>query len=73
MSAPDIILEVMAYEQGELSGVATIRLFSGLVASGMAWQLQGHYGRTARAFIEAGYIDGSTGAVLRDVAEETGT
>ncbi len=67
MSVPDIILDVMAYEQGDLSSAATIRLFSGLVASGMAWQLQGHYGRTARAFVEAGYIDGSTGEVLCDL------
>jgi hypothetical protein len=34
-----------------------VNLFAELVRTGMAWSLQGHYGRVAHALIEAGYLD----------------
>jgi hypothetical protein len=46
---------IMAYEQGELSDDETIDLFQRLINSGLVWQLQGHYGRTAHALIQGGY------------------
>jgi hypothetical protein len=46
---------IIAYEQGDLSDEATIELFQSLIDSGLAWSLQGHYGRTAQALIQAGY------------------
>jgi len=55
---PFSIGQIIAYEQGELDDEATIELFQGLVDSGMAWQLQGHYGRTATALIDAGLVNG---------------
>jgi hypothetical protein len=52
----DLTGDIIAYEQGELDRDATIELFQGLVNTGLAWQLQGHYGRTAHAMIEAGLV-----------------
>ncbi len=47
---------IIAYENGELSEEEIINLFQSLVNSGLAWRLQGHYGRTAHALIRAGLI-----------------
>ena len=52
----DQIDKIIAYENGELDDEKTIELFQELVDSGLAWKLQGHYGRTAMALIEAGYV-----------------
>jgi hypothetical protein len=52
-----MIDDIIAYESGELSEEETISLFQQLVDSGLAWQLQGHYGRTARDLIAAGLVE----------------
>ena len=46
----------MRYEAGEMSEDEVIELFQALVNSGMAWSLQGHYGRMATHLIEAGVV-----------------
>ncbi len=48
--------QIIAYESGELSEDEVIALFQRLVDNGMAWRLQGHYGRTAARLIEAGLV-----------------
>lgn len=52
----DVVGAIIAYESGELDEEATLALFRELVRTGMAWTLQGHYGRTARALLDAGLI-----------------
>jgi ribosomal protein S27E len=47
--------KIIAYEQGDLSEEDTIALFQELINSGLAWKLQGHYGRTAKQLIDDGY------------------
>jgi hypothetical protein len=55
-SKSDQVDLIMAYEQGDLSDEETLGLFSDLIKSGLVWNLQGHYGRTAKALIDNGYI-----------------
>lgn len=52
----DQVDKIIAYESGELNEEETIELFQELVNSGLAWQLQGHYGRTAMDLINAGLV-----------------
>jgi hypothetical protein len=47
---------IIAFESGELDADKIVELFQHLVDTGLAWQLQGHYGRTAMALIEQGLV-----------------
>lgn len=51
------LIKILAYESGELTDQETVYFFAELIREGSAWTLQGHYGRTAAALIDAGYID----------------
>lgn len=48
--------DLVRYEDGEMDEEEVLDLFQRLVNSGLAWTLQGHYGRTAVALIERGLI-----------------
>lgn len=44
------------YENGDMDDDDMLVLFQDLVDTGLAWQLQGSYGRTAQALIDNGHI-----------------
>lgn len=52
----DLVGNIMDFESGELSDEGIITLFQHLVTTGQAWTLQGSYGRTATALIDAGLV-----------------
>jgi hypothetical protein len=52
----NLVYYIIAYEEGELDANKVLELFAYLVKTGLAWKLQGHYGRTAAALIEQGII-----------------
>ncbi len=63
----DVTGAIIAYEGGEATEGEVLALFSHLIATGMAWGLQGSYGRAAARLIEAGVVS-KTGEILRGVA-----
>ena len=64
----DVCGLLMEYEAGTLDDDRTLDLFAGLVQTGMAWTLQGSYGRTAMAMIREGWLS-KTGEIKRTVHE----
>lgn len=53
-TSADYLNQIIAYEQGDLEENEVIALFQELIDSGLAWKLQGHYGRVADSLITAG-------------------
>jgi hypothetical protein len=47
---------MIAWEQGDLDDEGTVELFQNLLDTGLAWQLQGCYGRMTQRLLDAGYI-----------------
>lgn len=62
----DLVDQIMEYESGMLSDPETLEMFSEMVRSGTAWSLQGHYGRTASALIEDGWLN-REGDILKEL------
>ena len=48
------VSQVIKYENGEMSTEEVIAFFQELIDTGLAWKLQGHYGRIAASLIESG-------------------
>lgn len=65
MTVPNVS-KIIAFEEGQLDDNEVIELFGDLVKSGLAWQLQGSYGRMAVALINGGYL-AEDGTVLAGI------
>jgi hypothetical protein len=52
----DYLDAIIAYENGELDNQEVLELFEYLIGSGLAWKLQGSYGRMAKQLIDANLI-----------------
>lgn len=51
-----LVDDIVDWESGQMSHEREVKFFQSLVDSGLAWQLQGAYGRHAYALAEAGEI-----------------
>ena len=61
-----IIDKIIAYENGELTDLETVSLFSDMIKSGTIRGLQGHYHRKANHLIECGVLS-PCGDILMEV------
>jgi hypothetical protein len=52
-----LVDQLIAYEEGQITGDEEIAFFERLVQTGTCWQLQGHYQRMGAALIEAGLVN----------------
>jgi hypothetical protein len=54
----DVVDKIVRYENGNMDELETIGFFQELINSGLAWELQGHYGRMAQRLLEEGLCEG---------------
>ena len=52
----DVVGHIVRYENSELGEEEIVQLFQHLVDTGLAWQLQGSYGRMAKQLIDGGFV-----------------
>lgn len=53
----NLMERVIEYETERHDLEWIVQFFADLIATGLAWQLQGHYGREAKAYIDNGLIN----------------
>lgn len=54
--ATPILNDIVRFENDEMTFDEVIDFFQQLVDTGMAWKLQGFYGRTAQGLIDQGLV-----------------
>lgn len=57
MSVVTLVDRIIEFENGDMSQEDTIAFFQDLVDTGLAWKLQGSYGRMANALIKDGLVE----------------
>ena len=50
-----VVNDIIDYESGDMVWDRLVAFFQSLIDTGLAWQLQGHYGRTAMELAREGY------------------
>ena len=60
----NLVVEIMAFEAGDMDKNGVLELFAYLIKTGKIWRLQGFYGRMAYSLIQQRYIS-RTGTILR--------
>jgi len=55
MLNPNLLNQIVRYESGEMEEDEVVEFFQGLIDSGLAWRLQGAYGRMAASMIRHGF------------------
>ena len=65
----DMADNIIAWESGDLGTQDTVEFFAELIKNGMAWKLQGCYGRAAMRMIESGVLD-KEGNINQDLLDE---
>jgi hypothetical protein len=55
MRPEELTSRIIEFEEGDMDQDRTVDLFQYLINTGIAWHLQGSYGRMAARMIEAGY------------------
>jgi hypothetical protein len=70
MTSTTLVDQLVRYENDELSTKETVDLFGLLVQTGLAWTLQGHYGRRAYYLVEQGYLSPEGDVLTYDLGEE---
>jgi hypothetical protein len=48
--------KLIKYESGEMNDEEQMEFFASLIKDGTCWNLQGHYGRCAKNYIDNGFI-----------------
>ena len=66
----DTVGFIIDFEGGEASDVEIIEGFQHLINTGMAWTLQGFYGRTAKSLIEQGFCKDANEWTRREAKEQ---
>ena len=65
----DVVSAIIDLESGDLDVTGQLNLFSHLIKTGMVWDLQGSYGRTAASLIGTGLIS-AEGVVDWDLVDQ---
>jgi hypothetical protein len=50
-----LVDDIINFEEGNMDDETMVEFFQKLIDTGLAWELQGSYGRTAQRLIEAGH------------------